>query len=295
MSIARARVFALCLVAGAAYGGESADPGFVWCVQDADNSVCLAGSIHLLPPSAYPLPAVYGQVYEQAEILAFETDIGKLQSSEVQTRLYHARRYPAGAGLQDHLSAALFAKLAGVADEMGLSLSTLLRFRPWAVAGMIEMQGFAAQDFRQSLGVDAHFYQRARDAGKTILALETLSHHLDLLTGMPAELAKAYLGYTVAHAKELADVPEQLYVLWRAGNAMEIAALTVDQLTALPKLYERLLYQRNRAWMDDIVALINGDENAMVIVGALHLIGKKGLLALLRERGYTVSRARQRT
>lgn len=280
-------VLAACALLGT---GAAQAEGFVWRVADGDNSVYLAGSVHLLPPEAYPLPDAFQEAYEAAEIVAFETEIGKLQGSEAQTVLFRAARYDDGSALESHLDDELYGQVNEVLGDMGVSISAVRGFRPWFVAGMIEVRSFMAAGYRQDLGVDTHFYDKAEQDDKAILPLETLDRHLAVLTEMPPEMARAYLAATVENVDELEDAPTVVYDFWRAGDADGLADYVAEQMAADPALYERLLFARNRQWMDKLENLLAGDADAMVVVGALHLVGERGLLEKLEARGYEVVR-----
>jgi uncharacterized protein YbaP (TraB family) len=61
--------------------------------------------------------------------------------------------------------------------------------------------------------------------------------------------------------------------------------------TDYPELFERINTARNKAWLPKLEALLAElDKNVLVVVGALHLLGNDGLIALLRSRGYRVER-----
>ena len=55
-----------------------------------------------------------------------------------------------------------------------------------------------------------------------------------------------------------------------------------------PQLYQRLLVERNRNWLPKLDALFARKGRTMVVVGAAHLVGPDGLLAMFRAKGYTV-------
>lgn len=281
-----AAVLAMALLCG---GGALAEGGksFVWRIDDADSSVYLVGSIHLLPPRAYPLPAPFQTAFEDAEIVAFETDIAALREAETQAALLQAAQYDQGT-LASHLGERLYAQTRLALARAGVPMAQVARFKPWFVAGLIELRLFIADGFRRELGLDGHFYERAVAADKAILPLEPLAEHLRVLIGMPPEMSRAFLAATVTNLDELENAPSEVYTLWRAGDAAGLAALTREQVAANPALYERLLFARNAAWLDDIEALLAGPDDAMVVVGALHLPGERGLLALLRQRGQRV-------
>lgn len=286
------RLFRTALIALACMAAPlvaAADDSFVWQITDADNTVYLAGSIHLLPPDAYPLPQPFQDAFADSEIVAFETNIQRLRSSEVRTRLYRAARYDQG-GLAAHLDDRTYSKLSHVLEDLGLSMSAMRVFRPWFVAGAIELSAFRAAGFEEELGVDVHFYDQAREQGKTILALEEVSKHLQLLSKMPLEMQLGYLRTTIEDMPRLKAAPAAIYRFWRRGNAEGLAAYVHDSIKAEPALFQRILFDRNHQWMGVIERLIAGNRDAMIIVGALHLVGERSLIRLLEQQGYAVQR-----
>lgn len=270
--------------------GSAQAQEFVWRVTDADNSVYLAGSIHLLPDNAYPLPAAFRRAFEAADIAAFETDLGELQQLQPQTSLYEAVPYSDGSTLADHIDARLYTEVNRRLEAAGLSATKFDRYHPWYIAGAIEQQAFEKAGFKPELGVDKHFYDQAKKAGKKILPLASVSEHLALLIKMPESLAEAYLQATIDNVEKSGDAPTLVYGFWRRGDVKGMAGYLHRQSEKSPAFYERMVFARNKAWLPKIEQLIDGQTDAMVVVGALHLVGEQGLIHLLRENGYQVER-----
>jgi uncharacterized protein len=75
---------------------------------------------------------------------------------------------------------------------------------------------------------------------------------------------------------------------WKAGDVPTVERLVLQDLRSEPRLYQRMLVDRNRDWLPKLEALFARRGRAFVVVGAAHLVGPDGLLAMLRARGYTV-------
>ena len=76
---------------------------------------------------------------------------------------------------------------------------------------------------------------------------------------------------------------------WRAGDLETLERLSgVPMREQSPEFYQTLLVQRNEAWLPQIESMVASTEVELVLVGALHLAGEDGLLAMLTRRGYTV-------
>jgi uncharacterized protein YbaP (TraB family) len=76
---------------------------------------------------------------------------------------------------------------------------------------------------------------------------------------------------------------------WRSGDAARLAALLSSEYGTFPSLYKPLVTDRNRRWMPQVEELLKSNDNSLVVVGALHLVGTGGLLELLRGKGYTIT------
>jgi uncharacterized protein YbaP (TraB family) len=75
---------------------------------------------------------------------------------------------------------------------------------------------------------------------------------------------------------------------WKNGDAATVERIVLQDLRQEPRMYERLLVERNRTWLPLIEELFARPGRAFVVVGAAHLVGPDGLLALLKARGYAV-------
>ena len=86
---------------------------------------------------------------------------------------------------------------------------------------------------------------------------------------------------------------EQLHAAWRAGDAQALwNGLAADMRARYPRLYAHINVERNDAWLPKLEARLQapGDDDTLVVVGALHLLGGDGVVEKLRARGYRVER-----
>ncbi|MES1926011.1 TraB/GumN family protein [Salinisphaera sp. T31B1] len=262
---------------------------FVWRIQGHSNTVYLAGALHLLPERAYPLPTAYERAYADSALLVVEADQDALQSDQTRRAMLAAARYDEG-DLAGHLDADTYRRTEALLERLGLSSQRMAAARPWFVSMAIEAKAFGDAGFRGDLGLDGNFYARAQADGKTILPLQPVAAHLAVVTDMPEALSRDQLSATLDNADELAAAPQELYDFWHHGDVAGFTASVTDQADAYPALYDRLIFDRTRAWLTPITAVLHSPDNAMVLVGAAHLVGPHGLIALLRERGYDIRR-----
>jgi uncharacterized protein len=121
--------------------------------------------------------------------------------------------------------------------------------------------------------------------GKDIAGLETLEFQLGLFDALSAEDQARLLELTIDDAGGNAREIDRLAAAWRSGDGAALARLLLREYRRFPTLYEALVYRRNRDWVPQVEALLRHPDDSLVVVGAMHLVGRQGLIELLRERG----------
>lgn len=268
-------------------GLSQADESFIWSVEGKHNRVYIVGSMHMLPPSAYPLPQAMSDAYRDSKILVFETDIGAVNKSDNQRTLLQAGTYPQGESLSNNLPGKQLKQFINIAEELKVPFEMLNRYRPWLAALTLELSAYMKRGFQPDLGVDQHFYQRAVKDNKTIITLETIRAQTAFFTEMDDRMSNDYMSMTLYHLRDPEDLPDDVLEIWLDGDLGDMEDYVEDAEDDYPLLYNRFLRDRNRAWMPTILELLKEKRNAMVVVGALHLPGRDGVLTMLREAGYT--------
>lgn len=263
------------------------DAPFLWAIRQGEVTHYLQGSVHLLPPEAHPLPRALHRAYEGAAEIVFETDPGAVTEPETQRRLMQAAAAGEG-GLKAQLPAPVYARLQQRAQSIGMPLLMCEPFKAWFCALSLEIFSYQQAGFRPELGIDPYFYQRALEDEKAIVGLETVEAHLELFTGMSAPMGRQLLDQALDAAEGVGPGPAALYRSWRDNDAEAMASLLARMRSESPQIYERVLAARNRAWMAELERRFRGRTPQLVLVGAAHLVGSDGLVALLRARGLTL-------
>ena len=288
------RFLATLLLAGLA-GSACAEPPkpLLWKVSDADNSVYLLGSFHLLKAGDYPLaPAAYAAL-EDAERVVFELSPDEMNDPALGQKMALVAQRSDGQSLQQALPADTWAQLAAYASRRGLPLENFQGFDTWfmgLVIGITEMQ-VAGLD--SSLGLDKYVARRALEAGKQVGALETADQQFAMFDGLGPKEQLQSLQDSLDDVGTMEQEINRMHALWRAGDGEALYALTGAEMKAeYPDLYERLNVARNRAWLPRVRAMLDGqaDGDTLVVVGAMHLLGDDGVVRMLEDAGYTIER-----
>ena len=272
----------------------------LWKVSDKDNAVYLLGSFHLLRPGDYPLSSDADAAFADAERVLFELSPEEMRSPALPQLMAQAAIRTDGKTLQKYLDAETWARFEAwgrtnqaTLQQMGLSPQMLTVFEPWFIAVTISIVEMTKQGLDPKLGLDNHFMDQALAAGKPTGGLERAQEQIAVLDGMDATEQRQFLAESLQEAEKGAAETQRLHAAWRRGDAEELwNGMVADMRTQYPRLYQRINVDRNDAWVPKIRRILDqpGDDDALVVVGALHLLGDDGVVEKLRARGYQVER-----
>lgn len=270
--------------AASAQTADERDP-LLYVLEDDDSRVYLFGSIHLLDAGSYPLPDNVEAAYADAEALAFEIDMSNL--AEIQQAVVARAQYADGRTLQEALGEERFAQLDSLSSTLGLPGAALASYEPWAVQLTLAGLGVQALGYNAQNGVDVHFTTRAQADAKPILALETADEQMAIFDEMPEAAQVAWLAEMLDGWDAQAATFERLIAAWRSGDAEALAALLNDMPA---DVRPALLRDRNARWVPQIEEMLAGSDDVLVVVGAGHLVGEDSVVAMLRAKGYALTR-----
>ena len=288
------RITALLLGVVATVSAALADTGernALWAVHGEHNTVYLLGSIHVLRPGDGELPRAALEAYADAERLVMEIDLDDPQVADPTALLGTMQRaalLPEGESLRGVLGDD-YAGIAARAREAGLDLAVLDRFAPWFVATMLLQLELAQRGFQPELGIEQQLADRAARDGKPIEGLETAEQQFAVLAGLPLPEQKRFLMMSLGESERLDAEIEDLLAAWRAGDADALEEMLAAAFEEFPELYRPLTEDRNRAWVERLEELLDDRDDYLVVVGALHLVGRHSVVDLLRQRGYAVN------
>lgn len=278
---ARADLFVLAIFGCAISATNAAS---VWKVTNSSGAaVYLGGSVHALRSQDYPLPPQYNRALDASTVMALEVDEkAVIESSRSISR---SGEYPRNDSLKNHVDPRTYAYLRKIFGLLGVSEEKFSRYRPWYLALMLESSG--AQGRSLDLGVERYLMGRAHSKHKAVVGLETAREHAQVFSGLTDRQGEAYLLLEFIPRSQGITSAETMQA-WRKGDADAVATEFHDAFRDFPSLAERLLDNRNRNWIPKIEAYLQDGKPCFVVVGAAHLGGPNGLIALLKGRGYTI-------
>ncbi len=260
-------------------------------VSPNGTRITLLGSIHYLRASDYPLPASVDQLYRAADTLIMELDLDDLDPVQMSQALLQRGTAVDGKTLAERLPPATLQGASDAAAELGVPLATLSGFEPWLVALTLTQLKMVQLGFDPSAGLEQHLLGRARKDNKDVLGLETVDDQLAVFDSLSNTQQAEFLQQTVAEMAGLANEAGILVDAWSAGNVERLAADLLAGLAEFPTLYKLLVVERNASWADQLNTLTGAaDQDYLVVVGTLHLVGDDSLVGLLRARGFKIER-----
>jgi uncharacterized protein YbaP (TraB family) len=267
---------------------ETADRNFLWKATKGSSSLFLVGSVHLLTKDYYPLDPALDAAYKDAALLVEEIDLGEMMATENQMQMLMTGMLPSGQTLDTVLAPATLKAVTARLEVLGMPVEPLKRFKPWLLALTLLGIEWQKAGFEAELGLDRHFYDRARADNKPVQGLETIGFQISRFDEMPMEEQDRLLAETLKEMDTQKSSVMALANAWKAGDAATVEKIVLQDLKSEPRLYQRMLVDRNRDWLPKLEALAARGTRAFVVVGAAHLIGPDGLLEMLKAKGYAI-------
>lgn len=275
----------LWVAAGSAQGKH-----FLWKVEGPGASVAyLLGSLHVLTPDFYPLSTEINQAFAASKTLVEEVDFDEMNDPAQMMNALGRAMLADGRTLDQMVAPATFAEVSRRVEKAGLPMMAIQRMKPWLVAITLMGPTLQAAGFKAELGIDKHFFDRAKEVGLKRQSLETLAYQMARFDELSPKLQEEML---ISGMKELdtqvGNVTE-MAKQWAAGDIKSLEKSLLVSFEDSRELYDRLLVERNRNWVPHVETCLQQNAGCFIVVGAAHLVGPDGLPALLANKGYKVT------
>jgi len=273
-------------------GAGAADKVFAWNVQSETATITMFGSIHLGRADFYPLPQVVETAFENAPAIAVEVDVFNSRVlAAVPMLIMKKGMLQDGKTLDELLPPELKAKtLAALGENEGM-WTVFRKFTPGLLSMTLSLQAIQEMGFDESLGLEKHFLDAAR-MHKEIRELETIEQQMSLIFDLDENLQFAFLESTLDQLDEVKPTMEKLIAAWKTGDGQALDGIMAGQVGDDPEVlafYTLLLDDRNVGMADKIDTWLHEDTDVFVLVGAGHFPGEKGIVRLLKAKGWEVN------
>ena len=261
----------------------------------------IVGTYHLAPASFIDSIPGAKTALDAVDVVCGEVVMSEMESSESQKKVQAAIILPDGKSLTDVFTADEMQRINDYMDKLlGMNLNNPLlksqmgKMTPMALSTQLQLVQYMklTPNFNPMKLIDAHFQNVAKRAGKSVAGLETVDFQIETLyKGTTIERQKQQLLCMVDNDEYYALQMKELSAAFFAQDIQALWDVTEEKMGNLcdttPQEEEALIYGRNAAWAEKMPAMM-GEASTLFVVGAAHLPGEKGVLELLKAKGYTI-------
>ena len=262
----------------------------LWAVSDADTTVYLFGTIHLLPENYQWRSAKIDQAVSSSNQLVVETIIDDKDPMKLFQVLMSIGMSPGQPPLATRVPAAKQAALADAVKKSGVPPQVLDHMETWAAAFILLGNQFRDMGLKGEEGVEMVLRNAFTTQGKPIGELETNLQQLSFFDKLPEDAQRQLLEGAIDPSSATRDEFRAMLKAWVNGDVNAIARSFNQDLSGSPALEQALLKRRNANWSKWIEGRLQQPGSIMVAVGAGHLAGRGSVIDLLKKDGYKVRR-----
>jgi uncharacterized protein len=282
-------VAALVLVPAAVLAAEKFSQGLLWRVsRDGTPTSYVFGTIHVADPRVLDLPEPVSRALERSRRFYTETLLGARE----EARFFEAAQFEDGRRLEPMIGAQAYAQVAGQLRARNVPDEIIARIKPWAALANLTV---LPEDY-ESASLDQKLAELARKRGMRVLGLEGIEEQISVFERIPLDTQIELLKHALEHRDELAAMIEPTIQAWMRRDLAGLKSVSGRIEARYPEMaaHYRILFRgvvHNRTVvMAHRLFMPLREGRAFVAVGANHLYGDEGLLALIEEQGYRVRR-----
>ena len=264
---------------------------YLWEVSSLTNKIYLFGTIHAGMPSWYPLEHEIEHAFDVSPVLMVEADITNADAIEKSAR---AMTYTPPANLKTHVPAEDYARFRVLLQRYNIPEEAVINMKPFMASSLLVFGEWSRLGYSPAMGVDGYFLVKAAEKKKKIVELEGVAEQIALMDSLSNDETLALFRGTL-DALESGLTAEQVNGLvkaWQNGDPNALLAVSRqynDKVPGAAAFEEKFIWARHPAMVAKLVDVLeHSRERHFVAVGALHLAGPRGLVELLRKKGYVV-------
>ena len=260
-------------------------------IQKGELTSYVFGTVHVGTPDMAPLPNHVFNAIDQSDKVIVEVDLSALHTTDIQKISRSFMLLPKGQQLTEHLSEEHYQKLKRYFLQAGIDIAHFHQHRPWAVMLTLLQLEYKKLGFSEQYGIDKQVLTYANSKQKQIIGLETLEQQLTMLSALE-KLNHAMFQETFKHLNDIEFYFVDLVQAWKKGDMKALQKyyeLSFDDSKYGQYSEQVMLIERNHQWMNTLVPVLE-KQRTFIAVGALHLPQQDGLLRLLEQAGFKVTK-----
>jgi uncharacterized protein len=257
----------------------------LWKVTSKTATMYLLGSIHVGDKSMYPLPQKVEDAFADSSVLAVEINVKGMDAAKAMALVQKYGSYGDDDSLSKHLSKEDSAALDEFCKTQGMPRFALEHFKTWVVAVTVIASDLQLAGADPNLGIDMHFLNQVRPPQR-IEELETPDYQMSLFAAATDQEQQEMLSLALKRKEK--DLIHKIQDAYFSGDAEQLLKLSREEQSGPQSLMKKLVDDRNVTMAAKLEGYLKGKDQFFVVVGALHLVGEKGIAQLLKDKGYKV-------
>lgn len=277
--------------ASAAYAPTAEENSLLWEItgKGMEYPSYLFGTIHLIPAEHFLLTEATKKAFGASQRIAFEIDTEEMSNPMALFPLFSKMMMNNDTTLSDLLTEEEYAAVAAHFDSLGLPLMLLKRVKPMflTVLASEDIKSFNGKDQGSTKSYELELTELAKTQDKEIIGLETVEFQMSLFDSIPYQAQAQMLLQSIQSEKKDDGTFDRMIDMYKNEDILGMQSMMSDDPAGIGGFEEVLLLRRNRAWIPTIENLM-ASSSMFIAVGAGHLGGNEGVVALLRAAGYTL-------
>ena len=261
----------------------------LWKVADADTTIYLFGTVHVLPQGMDWYDATIASALNGSDTLVTEIPMDDAASAQMQQLTMAKGMLPPGTTLRSLLNPEQTAAYTTAMGKLGVPAEAFDPFKPWLAGLTLSILPLMQQGYDINSGVEKVLLSKV--PGKPTGALETPEFQLGIFDGMTQEAQISFLMEAATGLDETKPTLDRMVAEWVKGDADALATVMNEGMSD-PGVAEALLYSRNANWAEWIDTRLDTPGSVFIAVGAGHLAGPKSVQDYLAQKGITVTRVK---
>jgi uncharacterized protein YbaP (TraB family) len=261
--------------------GDAGQSAFWRMSKGGVDAGYVLGTIHSEDPRVLDFPADFIAQLTSCQVFAMEL----VPDMATIGRINEFMQYPDAETLERTLGKERYERVMAALAAYHVPLDRKTRMKVWAV-----MMTLSVPIPETGLFMDFSLSLRAGGSGMTVSSLETLEQQLSFLENMPVEYQLALLDQALSDYQRVDELNHEMVDVYLTGDLARLQRLSEEQFSQRnSEIRDYFLrggiLERNQHMVENLLNLLQ-EGRVFVAVGALHLPGPGGLLALLHQHGY---------
>ena len=268
---------------------QDADPA-LWVVKNADTTIYLFGTIHVLKPGLSWFDEAVKKAFDSSDTLV--TEIIAPDAASMQALVARVGTAPGQTPLTEQLPAGKREAYTKALGSIGIPATALDGMKPWLAAVTLSVAPLRDMGFSDSNGPETILAKAAAEQQKKTGALETAEQQFSYFNSLSTPAQLSFLTSTIDELPKLRTTMETMVAEWSRGDPDALAKEMNDSLQDSPEVAQKLLFDRNKRWAGWIAERMKTPGTVFVAVGAGHLAGAGSVQAQLGAYKLTAVRVR---